>query len=184
MTAAKPYANGADMWLAFDVLATNKTPASNGQGYHAQSTGAHIVYSPLPRDSARKTRSHSLHDHAHGSLRNRTVINSAEDDGDPFCGDFADWPIWKYSLASAVLIVFSTSDRTRFHPSSPTLCVPGSYVLTIGVVFVSMEKTCGQDSLNSSGILSQALRLRKVVTPSDRGNKTCNHTVKDNTSPT
>ena len=47
MTVLQPFTMVTEMWSAFEVLATNKTPAINGQRYHATFADGHLTYSAL-----------------------------------------------------------------------------------------------------------------------------------------
>ena len=45
MTTPEPYATVQDLWTAFEVLATNKTPAINGNKFPARTSCGHTTYS-------------------------------------------------------------------------------------------------------------------------------------------
>ena len=70
MTTPHPFATVADMWSAFEVLATNKTPAINGQGFHATSSGGHSTYSSSPPPPAQNTNTLGPGTRAMGSASN------------------------------------------------------------------------------------------------------------------
>ena len=90
MTVPQPFATVADMWAAFEVLATNKTPAINGQGFHVTSSGRHVTYSSSPPPPARHTNTRGPGTRAMGSASNPLIMNVAEADRDPFCEDECD----------------------------------------------------------------------------------------------
>ena len=96
MTVPQPFATVADMWAAFEVLATNKTLAINCQGFHVTSSGGHVTYSSSPPPPARHTNTRGPGTRAMGSASNPLIINIAEADRDPFCEDESDWSLRHY----------------------------------------------------------------------------------------
>ena len=89
MTVTEPYLTVQTMWRAFDVLATNKTPAINGEGFFAHSDGGTTSYSSIP-PPAQQQRSRGSHNHAQGSAFNPLVMHITPNDPDSFCNDAAD----------------------------------------------------------------------------------------------
>ena len=162
MTVPQPFATVADMWSAFEVLATNKTPAINGRGFHVTSSGGHVTYSSSPPPPARHTNTRGPGTRAMGSASNPLIMNVAEADRDPFCEDESDWPLRHYAEAYMVTTTFSTQDPPLLTPllmssaGAQALRAHGGHCLNCNGTDHSM-KTCPQDFLNISGIINPAL---------------------------
>ena len=93
MTVPQPFAAVANKWSAFEVLVTNKTPAINGQRYHATSSGGHVTHSSLPPPPTRQSNTRGSGIHVIGSASNPLMMNVAEADRDSFCEDESDCPL-------------------------------------------------------------------------------------------
>ena len=162
MTTSQPFATVEDIWSAFEVLATNKTPAINGQGFHATSYGGHITYSSSPPPPAQHTNTRGRGTRAMGSASNPMIRNVAGADRDPFCEDESDWSLRHYEEVYMVTITISTQDPPLLTPlltrsaRAQALRAHGGHCLDCNGTDHSM-KTCPQDFLNISGILNPAL---------------------------
>ncbi len=162
MTAPQPFTTVATMWSAFEVLATNKTPAVNGQRFHASSSGGFTTYSCSPAAPTQQSHPRGSSTLALGSASNPLVMNVVETSPDPFCANESDWPLRHYEEVYMV--------STTFNQQIPPLLTPlltssaraqalrdhGGHCLNCNGTDHSM-KTCPQDFLNTSGILNPAL---------------------------
>ena len=108
MAVPQPFATVADMWSAFEVLATNKTPAINGQHYYATFSGGHGTYPSSPPPPTRQPNTRGSGPHAMESASNPVIMNVAEADRDPFREEEFDWPLRHYEEMYMITIVFST----------------------------------------------------------------------------
>ena len=162
MTVSQPFATVAGMWSAFEVLATNETPAINGQGFHVTSSGGHVTYSSSPPLPARHPNTRGSGSHAMGSASNPLIMNVAETDRDPFYEDASDWPLRHYKEVYMVTTTFNTEDPPLLTPlltssaRAQALRAHGGHFLNCNGTEQSM-KTCPQDSFNIFGMLNPAL---------------------------
>ena len=162
MTIPEPFHTVSEMWAAFEVLATNKTPAVNGSRFRAISSGGHVSYTSSPSASTQQAHSHGSGSHAQGTPLNPLVMHVANNDADPFRKDDPDWPLRHYEEVYMVTTTFSTQDPPLLTPLLTTaaraqaLRAHGGHCLNCNGTDHSV-KTCAQDFLNTSGILNPAL---------------------------
>ena len=123
------------MWSAFEVLATNKTPATNGHGFNVTSSGGHVTYSSSPPPPVQRPNTRGPCTHAMGSASNPLIINVDEVDRDPFCENESHWPLRHYEEVYMVTTTFSTQD--------PPLLTPLLTSRWLVVVGVKGSRRCG-----------------------------------------
>ena len=170
MTAVEPFASVSAMWFAFDVYATNKTPAINGEIFFSfTSPGGHTTLSSSPPSSAstQQTRSRNSN-HAHqGTARNLYIMPvasaaSAGGDVDPLTVHYNNWPLEHFREVFSVSHTFSTSDPPLWCPLLTTaarleaLRVHSGQCLNCRGRDYSV-KTCRSSFINSMGVLNPVL---------------------------
>ena len=120
MTAVTPFVSVSAMWLAFELYATNMTPAIKGETFFSfTSPGGHTTFSSTQPSSAsaQQTRSRNTHQ---GTARNPYVMTVTSphtaSDEDPFTTDYNHWPLEHFQEVYAVSTTFSTSDPPLWSP--------------------------------------------------------------------
>ena len=104
MTEFEAFASVSVMWLVFDVYATTKTPATNGENYFSfTSPGGHTTFSSSPPSSAstQQTRSRNSNYTHQGTARNPFVMPAAPSapagaDDNPFTVDYNHWSLERF----------------------------------------------------------------------------------------
>ena len=162
MTTPEPFRTVLEMWAAFEVLVTNKTPAVNGSRFRAISSGGHVTYTSSPSASTQQAHSRGSGFHAQGSPLNLLVMHAANNDADPICRVDPDWPLRNYEEVYMVTTTFTTPDPLLLTPlltsaaRAQALRAHGGHCLNCNGTGHSM-KSCTQAFLNTSGILNPAL---------------------------
>ena len=162
MTTTQPFNTVVEMWAAFEVLTTTKTPVVNGSRFHAISSGGHVTYTSSPSAPTQQARSRDSGIHAQGSSLNPLVIHVADNDADPFCRDDPDWPLRSYEEVYMVTTTFNTPDPPLLTPlltsvaRAQALRALGGHCLNCNGTDYTM-KTCNQDFLNTPSPLNPAL---------------------------
>lgn len=162
MTTPDPFRTVEEMWAAFEVLATNKTPAVNGSRFHAVSSGGHTTYTSSPTSSTHQAHPRGHGTHRHGSQHNPIIMNVADNTADPFSTDESDWPLRNFEEVYMVTTTFSTPDPPLLTPlltssaRAQALRDYGGRCLNCSGTDHSM-KTCDRPFINTSGIINPAL---------------------------
>ena len=122
-TAPSPFVSIDAMWLAFQVLATNKTPALNGEKHYSLPplAGLSLHSNASDRSQSRSAAPPSLMGRVGSSRNNPVVMSVASVDqyyDDPFTHSYQHWP----AEPSHWDEVFNVSDS--FNTNDPSLWTP------------------------------------------------------------